>query len=107
MTVRLVLVKGKAFGHAVPATHARTGVARLTSPIDFFQKRTGLRPEHALFFGLPGDGNDWQLGSLSSALQRSLHVVTLFPPPGATWTSHCLRIRANTEQTLVGLPVEV
>jgi hypothetical protein len=68
MTVRLVLVKGKALRHAVPATYARTGVASLPSPIDFLQNCTSLRPEHALLFGLPGDGNDWQPGSLSSAL---------------------------------------
>jgi hypothetical protein len=62
MTVRLVLVKGKELRHAVLATNARTGVAILLSPIDLFQKWTGLRPAHALLFGLPGDVNDWQPG---------------------------------------------
>jgi site-specific recombinase XerC len=84
MTVRLVLVKGKALRHAVLATYARTGVANLPSPIDLLQKWTGLRPEHDLLFGLPGDRNEWQLGSLCSALQRSLHAVARFPPPGMT-----------------------
>jgi hypothetical protein len=107
MTVRLVLVKGKALRHAVLATYARTGVATLPSPIDLLQKWTGLRPAHALLFGLPGDVNDWQPGSLSNALQRSLHAVARCPPPGTTWTSHSLRIGAHTEQTLLGLPVEV
>jgi hypothetical protein len=107
MTVRLVLVEGKALRHAVPATYARTGVAGLPSPIDFLHKWTGLRPEHALLFGLPGDGNDWQPGSLSSALQLSMHAVARCPPPGTIWTSHSLQIEAHTEQTLLGLPVEV
>jgi hypothetical protein len=71
----LVLVKGKAFRHAVPATYAQIGVANFPSPIDLLQKRTDLRPEQALLFGMPGDGNDWQPGSLSSTLQRSLHAV--------------------------------
>jgi hypothetical protein len=53
MTVRLVLVKGKALRHAVPATYARTGVANLPSAIDLLQKWTDLRFEHALLFGLP------------------------------------------------------
>jgi hypothetical protein len=96
MTVRLVLEKGKALRHVVLATYARTGVANLPSPIDLLQKWTGLRPAHALLFGLPGDGNDWQPGSLSSALQRSLHAVARCPPPGSTWTSHSLRIGAHT-----------
>jgi hypothetical protein len=107
MTVRLVLVKGKALRYAVPATYARTGVAILLSPIELLQNWTGLRPEHALLFGLPGNGNDWQPGSLSSALQRSLHAVTRYPPPGMTWTSHSLRIGAQTEQKQFWLPVEV
>jgi hypothetical protein len=68
MTVRLVLVKGKALRHAVLATYARTGVATLPSPIDLLQKWTGLRPAHALLVGLPEDINDWQLGSLSNTL---------------------------------------
>jgi site-specific recombinase XerC len=84
MTVRLVLVKGKAIRHAVLATYVRTRVASLPSPIDLLQKWTGLRPEHALLLGLTGDRNDWQPGSLSSALQRSLHAVTLCPSPGTT-----------------------
>jgi site-specific recombinase XerC len=58
MTVRLVIVKGKALRHAVLETYARTGVANLPSPIDLLQKWTGLRPAYALFFGFPGDGND-------------------------------------------------
>jgi hypothetical protein len=107
MTVRLVLVKGKALRHAMLATYARKGVANLPSPINLLQKWTGLRPEHALLFGLPEDGNDWQPGSLTSALQRSLHALTRCPPPGTTWTSHSLQIGAHTEQTLLGLPVEV
>jgi hypothetical protein len=107
MTVRLVLVKSKALRHAVLATYARTGVATLPSSIDLSQKWTGLRPAHALLFGLPGDVNDWQPGSLSNALQRSLHAVARCPPPGTTWTSHSLRIGVHTEQTLLGLPVEV
>jgi hypothetical protein len=107
MTVRQVLVKGRALRHAVPATYARTGVSSLPSPIDLLQKWTGLRPEHSLLFGLPGDRNDWQPGSLSNALQRNLHAVTRCPPPGTTWTSHSLRIGAHTEQTLLGLPVPV
>jgi hypothetical protein len=37
MTVRLVLVKGKALQHAVLATYARTGVTTLPSPIDLLQ----------------------------------------------------------------------
>jgi site-specific recombinase XerC len=53
MTVRLMFVKGKALRHAVLATYARTGVANLPSPIDLLQKWTGLRPAHALLFGLP------------------------------------------------------
>jgi hypothetical protein len=106
MTARLVLVKGKALQHAVPATYART-VENLPPPIYLLQKWTGLRPEHALFFGLSGDGNDWQPESLSSAFERSLHVVTRCPPPGTTWTSHFLRIGTHTKQTLLGLPVKV
>jgi hypothetical protein len=102
MTVRLVLVKGKALRHAVPTTQARTGVASLPSPINFLQICTGLRPAHALLFGLPGDGKDWQPGSFSKALQRSLHAVTSCPPPGTTWTLHSLRIGAHMEQTLLG-----
>jgi hypothetical protein len=70
ITVRLVLVKGNALQHAVLATHARTEVANLPSPIDLLQKWTGLLPEYALIC-LPGDGNDWQPGTFSSALQRS------------------------------------
>jgi hypothetical protein len=107
VTVRLVLVKCKSLRHAVMATYARTGVANLPSPIDLFQNWTGLRHAHALLFGLPGDGDDWQPGCLSSALQRSLHAVARCPPPGTTWTSHSLRIGSRTEQTLLGLPVEV
>jgi site-specific recombinase XerC len=42
ITVRLVLVKGKAFLHAMPATYARTGVANLPSIIDSLQKWTDL-----------------------------------------------------------------
>jgi hypothetical protein len=102
-----MLVTGKALRHAVLTTYARTGVATLPSPIDLLKKWTGLRPAHALLFGLPGDVNDWQPGSFSNALQRSLHAVARFPPPGTTWTSHSLRIGAHTEQTLLGLPVEV
>jgi hypothetical protein len=79
-----VLVKGKALRHAVLATYARTGVATLPSPIDLLQKWTGLRPAHALLFGLPGDVIDWQPGSLSNALQRSLDAVARCPPPGTT-----------------------
>jgi hypothetical protein len=71
MTVRLVLVKGKALRHAGLATYAR-------------------------LFGLPGDVNDWQPGSLSNALQRSFACsgalstarhdmdISLF----ANWSSH-------------------
>jgi hypothetical protein len=86
MTVRLVLVKGKAIRHVVSATYTRKGVAKLPSPIDLLQKRTDLRPEHALLFGLPDEGNDWLPGSLSSSLQRSLPAVTYCPPPGTIWT---------------------
>jgi hypothetical protein len=107
LTVRLVLVKGKTLRHAELATYARTGVANIPSPIYLLQKWTGLRPTHAFLFGLPGDGNNWQPRSLSSALQRGLHAVTLCPPPGTTWKSHSLRIGAHTDQTLLGLPVEV
>jgi hypothetical protein len=105
MTVWLVLVKGKALRHAVLARYARTGVSTLPSPIDLLQKWTGLRPAACARF--PGDVNDWQPGSLSNALQRSLHAVARGPPPGTTWTSHSLLIGAHTEQTLLGLPVEV
>jgi hypothetical protein len=80
----------QALRHAVSATYALTGVASLPSPIDLLQKRSCLRPEHALLFGWLGDGNDRQPGSLSSALQRSLHAVTRCPPPGTTWASHSL-----------------
>jgi hypothetical protein len=107
MTVRLVLVKGKPIRHAEPAAYTRTGIADLPSPIDLLQIWTALRPEHTLLFGLPGEGSEWQPGSLSDALQRSLHAVPRCPPHGTTWTSHSLRIGAHTEQTLLGLPVEV
>jgi hypothetical protein len=96
MTVRLVLVKGKELRNVVLATYARTGVDNLPSPIDLLQKWTGLRAEHALLFGLPGDGNDWQPGTSFSALLCSLHAVTRCPPPGTTWTPHALRIGAHT-----------
>jgi hypothetical protein len=43
MTVRLMLVKGKALRHAVLATYARTRVANIPSPIYLLQKWTGLR----------------------------------------------------------------
>jgi hypothetical protein len=100
MTVQLLLLKGKALRHAVPATYAWTGVAYLPSAIEVLQKRTDLPPEHALLIGFPGDRNDWQPGSLSSAFQHSLRAVTRCPPPGMTWTSHSLRIGAHTKQTL-------
>jgi hypothetical protein len=100
MTVRLVLVKGKALRHAALATYGRTGVDTLPSHIDLLLKWTGLRPAHAFLFGLPGDVNDWYPGSLSNALQHSLHAVARFIPPGTTWTSYSLRLDAHTEQTL-------
>jgi hypothetical protein len=96
MPVRLMLVKGKALRHAVPAMYTRTRVAYLPQPIFLLQKWTALRPEHALIFGLPEDGNDWQSGRLFSTLQRSLHAVTRCTPPGMTCTSHSLRIGAHT-----------
>jgi hypothetical protein len=58
ITVRLVLVDGKALRHAVLATYARTGAATLPSPIDLLQKWTVLRPAHALLFRWPGDVQD-------------------------------------------------
>jgi hypothetical protein len=103
MTVRLVLVKGKALRHAVPATYARTGFAELSSPTDMLRKWTALQSEYALIFGLPGVGNDWQAGSLSGALQRRLQAVMSCPPPDTTFTSHFRRI----SQTLLRLHMEM
>jgi hypothetical protein len=107
MTVRLVLVKGKALWHAVPGAYARPEVAELPLPIDLLQKWMALRPGHALLFGMPGDENYWQPGILSGALQSSLHAVSRCPPPGTTWISHSLQIRTHTEQMMLRLPVEV
>jgi hypothetical protein len=52
MSVQLVLVKGKALWHAVPATQARTGVDNLPSRFDLLQKWTALRHKNAFLFGL-------------------------------------------------------
>jgi hypothetical protein len=107
MTVHLVLVKDRALCRAKPATYLRTGTAGLPSQIDLVQRWTACQSDHSLLFGGPGDAPEWRPGSLSAALARALEAVSRGPPPGTSWTSHNLRIGSHTEQTLIGIPIEI
>jgi hypothetical protein len=105
MTMHLVIARP--LRHATPVPYVRTRTAGLPSPIDQIQRWMACRNDHPLLFGGPGNAPEWRPRSLLAAVARALEAVSRGPPPGTSLPSHSLRIGSHTEQTLLGVPIEV
>ena len=105
LCVRLSVVKGKASSTVTLERYSRLG--QVGSPVDLWMRWSQAGETHNRYFGLDRESQEWMQGSLKRAVQKRLEDLAVVPPPHGKYTSHSMRIGAQTEQILVGVPLEV
>lgn len=102
---RLSVVKGRSASRQFLVVYHR--LATISSPFDLFRKWVEIYGTHSLLFSIVGEPTEWVRGSLDQALRRVLQLLHVCPPDQGSYSSHSIRIGTHTEQTLLGIPLEV
>lgn len=102
MTARVYMVKGKQASQVVLVSYTHWN--DLPGPVDLWKRWKHERGNHLGLFSLDGEQEKFSSGEITTSINNSLSVIVGSAAPGRKLTYHSRRVRAHTEQVLLGMP---